>query len=424
MLIIAVFISTVFFYSLVSRRLERTVLTAPIVFTAVGALMSASHEAVAELALDRKDLLLIAELGLVMTLFSDASRVSPRMLKGDTNLPVRLLSTGMLLTIALGVLLAMVVFRTLSWWEAGILAAILAPTDAGLGQVIVNSTQVPQRIRQALNVEAGLNDGLSVPFLMFFIALAEATETSQGGGVLTRFLIEQLGYGTLVGLGVGLLGGWALGVAQRKAWMAENIAQLGVMALPLGCVVASEASGASMFIAAFVAGLATQRGFGDVGRHSVEFAEDWGQFLNYFVFFMFGLFVAGVWTQFDAAIVAYAVLSLTLIRMVPVAIALRGTRMSRSTVLFMGWFGPRGLASIVLGLVYLDGATHLPGEQTIKLTAMATVLLSIVAHGLTALPGIARYAKAIGALDGSAPEHQREIEDVDTSRPTHGAVRP
>ena len=215
MLIIAVFISTVFLYSLVSRRLERTILTAPIVFTAVGALMSFSHEALAELALDRKGLLLIAEIGLVMTLFSDASRVSPHMLKGETNLPVRLLSVGMLLTIGLGVLVAMGVLRTLTWWEAGILAAILAPTDAGLGQIIVNSTLVPKRIRQALNVEAGLNDGLSVPFLMFFIALAEATGTGQGGGVLTRFLVEQLGYGTLVGLGVGVLGGWLLWLGVR-----------------------------------------------------------------------------------------------------------------------------------------------------------------------------------------------------------------
>lgn len=410
MIIIAAFISMVFLYSLISRRLERTVLTAPILFTALGMIMSVSHEALNELALDRKDLLVVAELGLVMTLFTDASRVSPRILKGKTNLPVRLLTAGMLLTVVLGVLFAMVVFRTLTWWEAGILAAILAPTDAGLGQVIVNSTQVPQRIRQALNVEAGLNDGLSVPFLMFFIALAEVTETSRGGTVLARFLTEQLGYGMLVGIGVGLLGGWLLGFAHRKKWMAEHVAQLGVVTLPLACMVASEATGASMFIAAFVAGLATQAGFDKVGKHSVEFADGWGQFFNYFVFFMFGLLVTRAWTQFNLTIVTYGVLSLTLIRMVPVAIALRGTRLSWPTVLFIGWFGPRGLASIVLGLVYLDGETNLPGESTIKLVVMATILLSIFAHGLTALPAIGRYAKAIAVLDNSAPEHEPELD--------------
>lgn len=156
------------------------------------------------------------------------SRVCAGYLKGQTNLPLRLLSTGMLLTIGLGALCAMVIPGTLSWWEAGILAAILAPTDAGLGQVIVNSPRVPNRIRQALNVEAGLNDGLSVPFLMFFMALAMAQKGSVGaGGVLTRFLVEQLGYGTLVGLGVGLAGGWLLGLAHRKGWMAEPLTQLG-----------------------------------------------------------------------------------------------------------------------------------------------------------------------------------------------------
>ncbi|WP_321855048.1 cation:proton antiporter [Paraburkholderia tropica] len=406
MMLIAAFFALVFVYSLVSRRLERTVITAPILFTLLGVLMSFSHEALTELAMDRKDLLVIAELGLVMTLFTDAARVRPRMLKGDTNLPVRLLTVGMLLTIVLGMLGAVVVVRSLTWWEAGILAAILAPTDAGLGQAIVSSPRVPRRIRQALNVEAGLNDGLSVPFLMFFIALAQARETGAGGSVLARFLMEQLGYGTLIGVGVGLIGGWLLGLAQRKAWMAVPLTQLGVVALPIACVLASEASGASMFIAAFVASLATQAGFSEVGKHSVEFTEDWGQLLNYFVFFLFGLLITLVWKQFDFAIVAYALLSLTLIRMIPVALALRGTHLSKPTVLFMAWFGPKGLASIVLGLVYLEGETNLPGETTIKLIVMATVLLSILAHGISALPAINRYTRAIAALGDDAPEHE------------------
>jgi NhaP-type Na+/H+ or K+/H+ antiporter len=413
MIIIAAFILSVFLYSLISKRLEQTVFTAPILFTAVGVLMSFSHEALRELALDRKGLLMLAELGLVMTLFTDASRVRLSMLRGETNLPVRLLSTGMLLTIVLGLLCAMGVFRTMTFWEAGIVAAILAPTDAGLGQVIVNSSRVPRRIRQALNVEAGLNDGLAVPFLMFFIALAEAREAGNGGSVLTRFVIEQLGYGTLVGLGIGLAGGYLLGLARRKQWMAEPVAQLGVVALPLACVVASEATGASMFIAAFVAGLTTQIGFSEVGKHSVEFTEDWGQLFNYFVFFLFGLLVTQVWAQFTFAIVLYAVLSLTLVRMLPVAVALRGTHLSRSTVFFMGWFGPRGLASIVLGLVYLEGNTGLPGEPVIKLAVMATVLLSIFAHGLTALPAIGWYAKSTASLGNNAPELDQDTSGAD-----------
>lgn len=407
MVLLTVFLLLVYLYSLVSQRLERTVITAPMLFTAAGAAAMLLPAAAMDLALDRKALLLIAELGLVMTLFTDASRISPSFLRAGRSLPIRLLSTGMLLTILLGTLCAMAVLRGLSWWEAGILAAILAPTDAGLGQVIVNSERVPQGIRRSLNVEAGLNDGLSVPFLLLFIALAVAQEgTESAGTLLSGFLGEQLGYGALIGLGIGSLGGWLLGLAHRARWMAPPLGQLGVVALPLLCAIASEATGASMFIAAFVAGLAVQLGFNEVGRHSVEFTEDWGQLFNFFVFFLFGTFVVGAWATFTPTVLLYAALSLTLVRMVPVALALWGTRLSRATVLFMGWFGPRGLASIVLGLVFLEQEADLGGEATIRLAVVATVLFSIFAHGASALPGINLYARRIALLDKASPEHQ------------------
>lgn len=411
MVLIAVFVSVVFLYSLVSRRLERTIITPPIVFTAAGILASLMSRDLRELQLDRKGFLLIAEVGLVMTLFTDATHIGLRVLRGNGNLPIRLLSAGMLPTILLGAVGALVVLRGLSLLEAGILAAILAPTDAGLGQVIVTSPRVPLRIRQALNVEAGLNDGLSVPFLMLFIALA--LESSRGAAaVLTRYLVEQLGYGTLIGLGVGLIGGGLLGLANRRGWMAAPWRQFGLVALPLICVMASEATEASMFIAAFVAGLAVQAGFKEAGTHSVEFTEEWGQLFNFFVFFLFGLIVARMWMHLSPALVLYAILSLTVLRMAPVALALAGTGLSWPTVLFMGWFGPRGLASIVLGLVYLEHEANLPGEATIRLAVMATVLLSIFAHGLSALPGIGLYAKSISSLDSIAPEHQAIGKEV------------
>ena len=410
-ILIGIFVSLVFLYSLISGRLERTVITAPILFTAAGMLTSLVPAAFYYLGLDRQGFLLIAEVGLVMLLFTDASHISLRVLRGNRNVPVRLLSTGMLLTILLGAMGALVALGGLSLWEAGILAAILAPTDAGLGQVIVSSPRVPMRIRQALNVEAGLNDGLSVPFLMLFIALA-LQGTQGAGAVLPRFLGEQLGFGILVGLGTGLVGGGLLGLADRKGWVAAPLRQLGLVALPLLCVVVSEETGASMFIAAFVAGLAVQLGFPEASRHGGEFAEEWGQLFNFFVFFLFGLLVAGAWRHFSPAVVLYAVLSLTLVRMAPVALALAGTGLSRPTVLFMGWFGPRGLASIVLGLVYLERHAHLPGESTVRLAVMATVLLSIFAHGLSALPGIALYAGRVASLDPGAPEHQAIQETI------------
>jgi NhaP-type Na+/H+ or K+/H+ antiporter len=402
--LIAIFIALVFLYSLVSGPLERTVLTTPILFTAAGMLVALWLPEQPGRELGRALLRQIAELGLVLLLFTDASRTDLKVLNSIRSLPARLLSVGMLLTILLGALGAMLVFPQLSIWEAGILGAILAPTDAGLGQIIVNSPRVPVRIRQALNVEAGLNDGMAVPFLLFFIALA-GTGAGDRSASLLHLIAEQLGLGVLIGGGIGLVGGWLLDLAHRRAWMTESFQQLGVVALPLLCVLASHVVGASMFIAAFVAGLAVQVRFKEIGRHDFAFTEEWGQVFNLSVFFLFGLLVARAWGKFSAPLALYAVLSLTLVRMLPVAIALLGTRLSKATVLFMGWFGPRGLASIVLGLVYLEEATHQPEEPIIRLAVMMTVLFSIFAHGLTAGPGISLYAAKIATLGADAPEY-------------------
>jgi sodium/hydrogen antiporter len=398
------FLLLLFGYSLASRRIEQSVVTAPIVFTVAGMLMFPALPAIRSAGLNAGVFLRIAELGLVLLLYTDASRTDLKVLRDVKNLPARLLSTGMLLSIALGAVAAKLVFPGLSIWEAGILAAILAPTDAGLGQVIVNSPRVPMRIRQALNIEAGLNDGLSVPFMLFFITLA-AARVEGGLASLTQFMVHQLGYGVLVGVGIGLGGGWLLGLARRKQWMAESFQQIGVVAVPLLCMGVSELVDASMFIAAFVAGLAVQVGFKEAGRHSGAFAEEWGQLFNLTVFFLFGLFVVRDWPELDARCWIYAVLSLTVVRMLPVWIALAGTHLSRASVVFMGWFGPRGLASIVLGMVYLEQEMHLPGESTIRLVVILTVALSIIVHGLSARPGIALYARKIATIEANAPEH-------------------
>lgn len=405
MTLFVIFIALILLHSLVSKRLDRSILTAPIVFAGAGILVLLLLPSLREQQSNIEVFRTVAEVGLVLLLFNDASRIDRQVLKSMRNLPVRLLSVGMLLTILLGALAALVIFRQLCVLEAGILAAILAPTDAGLGQIIVNSPRVPMKVRQALNVEAGLNDGLSVPFLLFFMALAG----SGAGGhqaSLTRFIVEQLGYGALVGVGIGLVGGLLLGLAHRKKWMAEAWQPLGVVTLPLLCAMASEAVGASMFIAAFVAGLAIQVGFKEAGRHGGEFTEGWGQLLNLSVFFLFGLVVARAWPQFNGMHLLYAGLSLTVVRMLPVAIALWGTRLSSATVLFMGWFGPRGLASIVLGLVYIEHMMHGEGLSTITLAVMATVFVSIFAHGLSAAPGMKLYARKIAALAPSAREHE------------------
>ena len=403
MSLISIFVVLLFLYSLISSRLGRTVVTAPIIFTTAGALGLLFLPESPDRQGGEHFFLRVAELGLVLLLFSDAYRTDLRVLKDFRNLPARLLSVGMLLTILLGIVGALAVLPDLSLWEAGILAAILAPTDAGLGQIIVNSPRVPLKIRQALNVEAGLNDGLAVPFLLFFIGLAGGGAEGGHSG-LTRYVVEQLGYGVLVGACVGLIGGWLLGAAARRHWSGHGWLQLGVVALPLLCLLASEAVGASMFIAAFVGGLAARAGFKGAEAGADDFTEHAGQLCNLSVFFLFGLLVARDWPQFHARHLFYAALSLTVVRMLPVALALIGTRLGAATVLFMGWFGPRGLASIVLGLVYLEHETRQPGEATIRLAVMATVLCSIFAHGLSALPGTSWYERKVAARQPGAPE--------------------
>jgi NhaP-type Na+/H+ or K+/H+ antiporter len=405
MTLLAAFVALLLLYSLVSRPLERTVVTAPIVFAVAGMLAGSLSPAALGTVIDLDVFLRLAETGLVLLLFTDASRTNLSVLRSIRNLPARLLSVGMLLTILLGALAAHLVFPKLSIWEAGILAAILAPTDAGLGQAIVNSPRVPLRIRQALNVEAGLNDGLCVPFLLFFIAMASADAEAHDPSLM-KFIVNQLGIGALVGVGIGLIGGWLLAFAHARAWIAASFRQIGLVALPVLCILASEMFGASMFIAAFVAGLAVQAGFKEVSDHSIEFAQEWGEVLNLSVFFLFGLLVTRHWPQFDAASLLYACLSLTVVRILPVSVALGGAHLSKATILFMGWFGPRGLASIVLGLVYLQHETNTAGEATIRIAVMMTVLVSIFAHGLSARPGIALYSRTISPGDAAASDHE------------------
>jgi sodium/hydrogen antiporter len=405
--IIAIFVSLFFLFSLFSGLLDRTIFTAPIVFTVTGMLLFPMMPAILNAGYTANALLDLAEVGLVFLLFTDASQTNLATLRSIGSLPARLLSVGMLLTIALGALAALLVFPKLSIWEAGVVAAILAPTDAGLGQVIVKSPRVPERVREALNVEAGLNDGLSVPFLLFFMAIA-AARIEGGPLALSHFIYEQLVLGALVGIAIGLGGGWLMNFALRRKWVAESFEQIGMAALPLLCMAISEEIDASMFIAAFVAGLAVQFTLRAEARHSVEFGGQWGDVANLAVFLIFGMVAVRNWPQFHLNLWLYAILSLTVVRMLPVAIALIGSGVDLAGTIFMGWFGPRGLASIVLGLVYMKQELNLPGEDTIRLAVIVTVLLSIFAHGLSARAGISLYESRLSRI-GEAPGREPQM---------------
>jgi NhaP-type Na+/H+ or K+/H+ antiporter len=408
---IAIFILLIFFFTLISKRIEKTIITAPIIFTVAGMGVYLISPRVAEFEIHNNTILLIAELTLALLLFTDATRIDLRKLLKETTLPDRLLGIGMPLTILAGTIVAVLLFDGFSIWEAALLAVILAPTDAGLGQVVVKSRLVPERVRQALNVEAGLNDGLAMPLFTLFIGLAAATDPFVPGDWLL-YTVEQIFFGLLIGIIFGWLGGWLIGETGKRGWIDESLQQLGLLALALMCYGGAVLLGGNGFIAAFTGGLLVKRGFEDARYHASEFSEAWGQLLNYFVFFIFGMIAAVLIQQFDSTILIFAVLSLTIVRMLPVAVAMIRIRLIPASILFMGWFGPRGLASIVLGLIFLEREVNLSYETTIVQAVAATVLLSIFAHGVSALPGIRWYARRVEDLDETAPELQDTVSII------------
>jgi len=406
MILLGIFLIILFFFSLISKRARTTVITAPIVFTIAGMLGFLILPESSKSVVDNHTVLVIGEITLALVLFSDASRINVRKVMREYQLPSRLLGIGMPLTIILGGLVAILLFSDFSIWEAAILATILAPTDASLGAAIMHSERVPDIIRRALNLESGLNDGLSIPLLMLFIALASVRANVEGGSWLI-FTVQQIGFGLLVGLGLGWLGGLLAASAGKLGWMTQSAQQLALIAIAiLSWWLAEKVVGGNGFIAAFTAGALVRVGYQEAHERMAEFSEAWGDFLIYLIFFFFGLMAMPDLENLIAPYWIYAVLSLTLVRMVPVGLALLGTRLHISSVLFVGWFGPRGLASIILGLIFLEQKTNLPVEPIIISAIIATVLLSVFAHGISAAPAINLYARRTASLGPDSLEKQ------------------
>jgi sodium/hydrogen antiporter len=336
---------------------------------------------------------LIAEIALVLVLFSDASRVGLKAL--ENKLSTRLLTIGLPITIILGVIIATLLFPGIPWWVAGIIGAALAPTDAALGQIVVQNKKVPERIRSTIEIESGLNDGGSVPFLLVFIAIGITVEAFKPLGYFVQVAFQQIGFGILVGLVVGLLGGWLVLKARDNEWITPEFQRIAFLAMAILTFLIADAIGGSGFIAAFIGGLALGYIVKDAGKILIDFSETEGQLLNLGVFFLLGIVVLPLLYNITWQILLYSILSLTVIRMLPVAISLIGTKLGRSTVLFIGWFGPRGLASIVLALLALEELKVFPGDTTFITVVFVTVLLSVFAHGLTASPLSNLYARRI-----------------------------
>ena len=396
---LALFAVAIVLYAALAAWLGRWSVTMPMVFVAIGFLLGPGGTGLLQLSPQAEPVKTLTEATLALLLFADASTLDLKQVRDDAQLPLRLLTIGMLLTMALGTVFALGLLPAEGLAFAALLGAILAPTDAALGLPIFTNPQVPVRIRRVLNVESGLNDGIATPFVTLFVAFAVATDASSHQAWLSTALLE-IALGLLVGIVAGVVGGWLLLLAVRSRWTSGTSEQIAILGLALFAYAGSLAIGGNGFIAAFVAGIV----FGAVTRsrlaEPIEFTETFSTFLSLLVWGIFGAILVAAAFRFttDWRPIAYAVLSLTVVRMVPVAIALRGTRLRRDTIALMGWFGPRGLASVVFTLLALERFQE-AGRPIDALVATATwtILLSLLAHGLSAMPLAAWYAHRLKA---------------------------
>jgi len=380
-------------FAAISGRIEGTPITSAMVFTGVGLLVGADALGLVEPAPAGETVKLLAEATLTLVLFADASRIDVRLLRGEIGVPARLLGIGLPLTLIAGFVGAIVVLGELAWPEALVLAVILAPTDAALGQAVVTLPRLPSRIRQGLNVESGLNDGICVPLFFIALAVAQAEAGAIGDGAAARLVAEQIGYGILGGVvGGGVAAALVVFGARRGfvdgAWL--QIVPLAGAGLAYGIAAPLGGSGfIAAFVGGFVFGWLRRRHGGEVGY----LIEQGGMILGALTFIVFGAVLLGpALGDVSWSIALYAVLSLTVVRMLPVAIAMLGTGARRPTIGFLGWFGPRGLASIVFAIILIEEG-GLPHDDTILLAVYVTIGLSVLAHGVSASPLAERYAR-------------------------------
>lgn len=394
-------------FAAVSGRLEGTSITAPMVFMGAGLVLGAKAAGLVNPSSGGTTAKLLASATLAVVLFGDAARIDLRTLREEFRVPARLLGIALPLTVAAGFLVALLLFGSLGWPEALVLAIVLAPTDAALGQSVVTLPSLPSLIRQGLNVESGLNDGLCVPLFGIAIAIASTEAGLTGVHHAVVLVAEEIGYGMLVGVGVGALAAAVVVFAGGRGLVEPVWLQVVPAAAAALAYTTAAAIHGSGFIAAFVAGLVFGALRHRVGGEVGYLVEELGALLGAATFVVFGAaFLEPALGGITWAVAGYAILSLTVVRMLPVAIAMVGTRARRPTLAFLGWFGPRGLASIVFAVLIVEESGTLPHESLLLTTIYATVGLSVLLHGLTAAPLARRYARWYSARPASGVQSE------------------
>jgi sodium/hydrogen antiporter len=416
---LAIVAALVFAWGAVSARLERFEVTAPIAFVVAGLLLTHGPLAFLGVAPSRVLIKELAEFTLALVLFSDASRVGLHELRVDAGLYLRLLGVALPLTIGLGTLLAFALDSGAGIWLALLVGAALAPTDAALGAAMMTNPAVPARIRRLINVESGLNDGIATPFVS--VALAGAATAGEATGHFPAAAVAELALGILIGIAVGGAGGLLVNAARKRGWVAGGFAGPAVLGLAVCAYASSVALHGNGFIAAFVGGLAFGTTAGRRGQPLIPFVEETGALVSLLVWLAFGaVAVAPAVDVLNWQIVLYAVLSLTVIRMVPVAAVLVRSGLDRATIALVAWFGPRGLASVVFCLLALEELGN-PAADHAAAVITVTVVLSVLAHGATADPVANRYA---GHLTRQAHQFAgAEIPGIPERRLTHRTAR-
>ena len=399
-------------YGLVSKRAERSIFTAPMVCVGVGYFLGLA--CFGFIALDNESSIIhgFAEITLVLVLFTDAARIDLTCLRREESLPARLLGIGLPLTILVGSIAAALIFPQLSLFECVLLAAILAPTDAALGQVVVSSPAIPVRIRQSLNVESGLNDGIVLPVVLLAASLAAPGHDATSLSSWLRFITLQVTLGPATGVAVGYFGGQLIVRAICRNWMNAVFQRLSSLGLAALAFAGAEMLGGNGFLSAFFAGLTLGNSSRDICTCLYEFGEAEGQLLTLLVFTFLGAFMLPeVLSAIGWRACGYAALSLSLLRMLPVALSLFGSKLRPVSIALLGWFGPRGLASILFVLIVIE---EFPVEHSnvISNVTMLTVLLSTIAHGITAYPFAHRYSSRVHKAKNDHPAEHRPAPDL------------
>ena len=399
-------------YGMVAARLSRWSVSAAFSFLVMGAIISGAGVGAQLDGVPKTDVLsALAEITLALVLFGAASTIRLKRLEFDSPIVARMLGTGLPLTIVIGTTLALGLFPGITFGLALLIGATLAPTDADLGHQVITDTSVPARVRRLLNVESGLNDGIVAPLITVAIALAIFGDVD---GLTPLFdAIRELLVAIVAGILIGGAGRWLLIRADLRKTASSSSRQLATLALALAAYFIATGLEASGFIAAFAAGLTFGMGLKDRVESAVSFTEAQGTLFSILVWLVFGLVVVSehVLGLTDPVVVVYALLSLTVVRMVPIALAFLGTGFDRVSVLFMGWFGPRGLASVVfvlLGIEALENA-GVPSDPLGPVVAW-TVVLSVVLHGFSAKPVAQWYGRYADGLPADAAERVGERE--------------